>query len=94
MSMKDVLATFGGQQTGDAPFSGGRKVPRSKGTSLNDVPKKQQRAGGEATGDTDAEVMNLVAQVHLKVIERILASKNENGGLSLPDQEKAEAIKR
>ena len=53
--MKDVLAIFGGQQTGDAPFSGGRKVPRSKRISLNDVPKKRQRAGGEATGDTDAD---------------------------------------
>ena len=68
MSMKDVPATLGGQQTGVAQFSGRRKVPRSKGTSLHDVPKKQQRTGeGEATGDTDADVTDLVAQVHLKL---------------------------
>ena len=54
------------------------------------MPKKQPRAGGgEAKGDAD----ELGRQVHLKVIESILAGKNENGGLSLPDQEKAEAIK-
>ena len=49
-----------GQQTG-----GRKKLPRSGGTSLNDVPRMQPRAGeGEATGDTaDAEVGDLISQM-------------------------------
>ena len=34
----------------------------------NEVPRKQQRAGGEAKGDTvDADVMDLATQVQLKL---------------------------
>ena len=73
-TMRDAAATLGRQRTGDAPFGGRRKLPRSRGTSPNEVPRKQQRAGErEAKGDTaaDADVMDLVAQVHLKLCTRL-----------------------
>ena len=53
MSMRKVLLSSGGQQTGGVPRNGRRRLPRSRGTSLNEVPRKLQRAGeGEAKGDT------------------------------------------
>ena len=42
------------QQSGNAQFSQRRKLPRSRGGSLNDAPKKQQQA------DTDAHVTDSI----------------------------------
>ena len=60
MSVKDAFASCGQHQTGGAKFSGRRKLPRSRGASLNDVPKKkkkQQRPG--ANEDMDEEMADL-----------------------------------
>ena len=43
-----------------AQFSERRKLPRSRGDSLNDAPKKQQAEVGEANGDTDAYVTDSI----------------------------------
>ena len=58
--MKKVFASYGTQ------FSGRRETARSRGAPLNDVPRKQQRAGEEEKA-ADADVTDLIAQVHLKL---------------------------
>ena len=66
--MKEMIGAYEGQRSGGAQLSGRRSPARSRGASQNDVPTKQQRAGeGEASGDTDADVMDLATQVQRKL---------------------------
>ena len=65
--MKEAFAAYGGQLTGDAPFSGrARKAARSRGAASSDAPTKHQRAGEAEV--VDAEVLDVTAQVHLKAL--------------------------
>ena len=72
MTLKEAFAPFGVQQTGDAQFSGrARKAARSKGAASSDAPTKHQRAGEEEV--VDAEVLDLTAQVNLKLSTQLEA---------------------
>ena len=64
--MKEIFASYGTQ------FSGRRETARSRGAPLNDVPRKQQRAGEEEEA-ADADVTDLIAQVHLKLSAQLEA---------------------
>ena len=65
--MKEFFASFGTQ------FSGRRETARSRGAPLNDVRRKQQRAGEEEEEAADADVTDLIAQVHLKLSTQLEA---------------------
>ena len=70
--MKEALVSYGGQQTGDAPYTGRtRKPARSRGASSSDVPRKQQRSGEEKAADAD--VTDMIAQEHLKLSTQLEA---------------------
>ena len=61
-TLKDVVASFGGQRSGDAPISGMRgKLPRSRGPSLNEESKKAPSSWKRER----TEVTDLVSPVHL-----------------------------
>ena len=67
-TLREAIATKERKRTGDAPFSIRRgKIPTITGTSLNDPSKKHRAAGGGENEDTDAELMEMISQVHFNM---------------------------